>query len=63
MYSWVGERKEVRSEGWSERRVSKAKRASTKTYDCDSIMWTDDMGVFLKHDTPHSNDDNLSKAL
>ena len=39
------------------------KRASTKTYDCDSIMWTDDMGVFLKNNTPHSNDDNLSKAL
>ena len=54
--------KEVRSEGWSERRVSKAQRASSKTYDCDSIMWTDDMGVFLKHDTPHSND-HLYKAL
>ena len=41
----------------------KEHQASTKTYDCDSIMWTDDMGVFLKNNTPHSNDDNLSKAL
>ena len=47
----LGERKEVRDEGWSERRVTKAQIASTKTYDCDSIMWTDDMGVFLKHNT------------
>ena len=47
------EGKEVRAE----RRISKAQRACTLTYDCDSIMWTDDMGVFLKYDTPHSNDD------
>ena len=51
MYSWVGERKEVRGGLRGGLVKPREKRASTKTYDCDSIMWTDDMGVFLKHNT------------